>query len=69
MVDDRVSAARLVRIDDLRRCLAGAFQRLRLAADDAEGLALLVDLRSFAGTRTTGSPRWRSWYPATAMAP
>ena len=44
MVDDRSDAARLVRIDDLRRCLAGAFQRLRLAADDAEGLAgLLVD--------------------------
>jgi LDH2 family malate/lactate/ureidoglycolate dehydrogenase len=44
VVDDRSDAARPVRIDDLRRCLAGAFQRLRLAADDAEGLAgLLVD--------------------------
>lgn len=42
MADDR--GARLVRIDDLRRCLAAAFERLGLAAEDAEGLAgLLVD--------------------------
>jgi LDH2 family malate/lactate/ureidoglycolate dehydrogenase len=43
MVDqDRI--ARLVRIDDLRRCLAVAFERLQLTREDAEGLAgLLVD--------------------------
>jgi LDH2 family malate/lactate/ureidoglycolate dehydrogenase len=36
--------ARLVRIDDLRRCLALAFERLQLTRQDAEGLAgLLVD--------------------------
>jgi ureidoglycolate dehydrogenase (NAD+) len=34
----------LVRIDDLRRCLTGAFERLGLSPDDADGLAwLLVD--------------------------
>lgn len=33
-----------MRIDELRRCLATAFERLELAAEDAEGLAgLLVD--------------------------
>jgi LDH2 family malate/lactate/ureidoglycolate dehydrogenase len=33
-----------VRIDDLRRCLAGAFERLELTPEDAGGLAgLLVD--------------------------
>jgi LDH2 family malate/lactate/ureidoglycolate dehydrogenase len=36
--------ARLVRIDDLRRCLATAFERLELTPADADGLAgLLVD--------------------------
>jgi LDH2 family malate/lactate/ureidoglycolate dehydrogenase len=36
--------ARLVRIDDLRSCLAIAFERLNLTPDDAEGLSgLLVD--------------------------
>jgi LDH2 family malate/lactate/ureidoglycolate dehydrogenase len=35
---------KLVRIDDLRRCLAGAFERLGLEAEDADGLAgLLLD--------------------------
>jgi LDH2 family malate/lactate/ureidoglycolate dehydrogenase len=44
MVDDRSEAARPVRIDDLRGCLAIAFQRLGLAPGDAEGLGgLLVD--------------------------
>jgi LDH2 family malate/lactate/ureidoglycolate dehydrogenase len=34
----------VVRIDDLRRCLTGAFERLGVAADDADGLAgLLLD--------------------------
>jgi LDH2 family malate/lactate/ureidoglycolate dehydrogenase len=34
----------LVRIPDLRRCLAGAFERLGLGAEDADGLAgLLMD--------------------------
>jgi LDH2 family malate/lactate/ureidoglycolate dehydrogenase len=44
MTNDQSRAARLVRIDDLRRCLAVAFQRLRLTPEDAEGLGgLLVD--------------------------
>lgn len=37
-------AARLVRIDDLRRCLATAFELLELSAEEAEALAgLLID--------------------------
>jgi LDH2 family malate/lactate/ureidoglycolate dehydrogenase len=44
MADDHGEGVRLVRIDDLRRCLAIAFERLRLQPEDAEGLAgLLVD--------------------------
>lgn len=44
MADDRSAGARLVRIDDLRRCLAAAFERLGLTPEDADGLAgLLVD--------------------------
>jgi LDH2 family malate/lactate/ureidoglycolate dehydrogenase len=42
--DDRGAGVRRVRIDDLRRCLAVAFGRLRLAPQDAEGLGgLLLD--------------------------
>jgi LDH2 family malate/lactate/ureidoglycolate dehydrogenase len=41
---DQDRIARLVRIDDLRRSLAMAFERLHLTSEDAEGLAgLLVD--------------------------
>ena len=37
-------SARLVRLDDLRLCLANAFERLQLTPEDAEGLAgLLLD--------------------------
>jgi LDH2 family malate/lactate/ureidoglycolate dehydrogenase len=44
MADDRSSGARLVRIEDVRRCLAAAFRVLGLRPEDAEGLAgLLVD--------------------------
>jgi LDH2 family malate/lactate/ureidoglycolate dehydrogenase len=44
MAGDRSAGARLVRIDDLRRCVATAFERLELTPEDAEGLAgLLVD--------------------------
>jgi LDH2 family malate/lactate/ureidoglycolate dehydrogenase len=44
MGDDQRAGARLVRIDDLRRCLAAAFERLRLPPQDADGLGgLLVD--------------------------
>jgi len=44
MAEERDKSARLVGIDDLRRCLAAAFERLRLAPADAEGLSgLLVD--------------------------
>jgi LDH2 family malate/lactate/ureidoglycolate dehydrogenase len=41
---DQDRDARLVRIDDLRRCLAAAFERLQLTPEDAEGLSgLLVE--------------------------
>lgn len=44
MANDQSEGARLVRIDDLRRCLAIAFEGLDLSPDDAEGLSgLLVD--------------------------
>jgi LDH2 family malate/lactate/ureidoglycolate dehydrogenase len=44
MADDQSDGTRLVRIDALRRCLTGAFTRLRLSPGDAEGLGgLLVD--------------------------
>jgi LDH2 family malate/lactate/ureidoglycolate dehydrogenase len=44
MANDQSQGARLVRIDDLRRCLAVAFERLRLTPEDADGLGgLLVD--------------------------
>lgn len=44
MADDRSDRVRLVRIDDLRRCLGIAFERLELTSEDAEGLAgLMVD--------------------------
>jgi LDH2 family malate/lactate/ureidoglycolate dehydrogenase len=44
MSDDRSEVARLVRIDELRRCLAAAFEHLQLTPEDAEGLGgLLVD--------------------------
>ena len=41
---DQDRDTRLERIDDLRRCLAVAFERLQLTREDAEGLAgILVD--------------------------
>jgi LDH2 family malate/lactate/ureidoglycolate dehydrogenase len=41
---DQDRDVRLVRIDDLRRCLATAFERLQLTPEDAEGLSgLLVE--------------------------
>ena len=44
MAEDHRQGARLVRIDDLRRCLALAFERLQLPPEDAAGLgALLLD--------------------------
>ncbi len=44
MANDQSEGARLVRIDDLRRCLAIAFERLQLTPGDAEALGgLLVD--------------------------
>jgi LDH2 family malate/lactate/ureidoglycolate dehydrogenase len=44
MAVDRSEDTRLVRIADLRRCLAIAFERLQLTPEDAEGLGgLLVD--------------------------
>jgi LDH2 family malate/lactate/ureidoglycolate dehydrogenase len=43
-MNDQDRGVRLVRIDDLRRCLAVAFERLQLTREDAEGLSgLLVD--------------------------
>jgi LDH2 family malate/lactate/ureidoglycolate dehydrogenase len=44
MANDEFEGARLVRIDDLRRCLATAFERLRLPRESADGpCRLLVD--------------------------
>ena len=44
MADYESEGARVVRIDELRRCLATALERLQLPPEDAEGLAgLLVD--------------------------
>jgi LDH2 family malate/lactate/ureidoglycolate dehydrogenase len=44
MASDHSQGERLVGIEDLRRCLAMAFERLRLEPEDAEGLGgLLVD--------------------------
>ena len=44
MADDQGEGTRLVRIDDLRRCLAIALTRLQLTPEDAEELGrLLVD--------------------------
>jgi LDH2 family malate/lactate/ureidoglycolate dehydrogenase len=44
MADEREQGARRVRIDDLRRCLAAAFERIGLEDEDAGALAdLLVD--------------------------
>jgi LDH2 family malate/lactate/ureidoglycolate dehydrogenase len=44
MTGDQSDGARLVQIDDLRRCLGAAFERLELAPEDAEALAgLLLD--------------------------
>lgn len=44
MANDQTEGARLVEIDDLRRCLATAFERLELTTEHADGLAgLLVD--------------------------
>jgi LDH2 family malate/lactate/ureidoglycolate dehydrogenase len=44
MANDEFDGARLVRIDDLQRCLATAFERLRLPRESADGLGgLLVD--------------------------
>ena len=44
MANGQSEGTRLVRIDDLRRCLAAAFERLQLEREDAEGLAgLLLD--------------------------
>jgi hypothetical protein len=39
MANDYSEGARLLRIDDLRRCLGAAFERLQLPSEDAEGLA------------------------------
>jgi LDH2 family malate/lactate/ureidoglycolate dehydrogenase len=44
MANDHSEDARLVGIDELRSCLAAAFERLQLTPDDAKGLAgLLLD--------------------------
>jgi len=44
MARDQTEEARLVRIDDLRRCLVVAFERLELRPEDTEELGeLLMD--------------------------
>jgi LDH2 family malate/lactate/ureidoglycolate dehydrogenase len=58
--------ARLVRVDDLRRCLAAAFERLELTAEDADELAgLLVD-SELRGHPDHGVGRSRPWPVSTA---
>jgi LDH2 family malate/lactate/ureidoglycolate dehydrogenase len=42
MANQESEGARLVRIDDLRRCLATSFERLQLTPEGAEGLSGLV---------------------------
>ena len=65
---DQDRDARLVRIDDLRRCLAIAFERLQLTPEDAEGLAGSWSTRSFAAIPTTGSQPWGCWLASIATA-
>jgi hypothetical protein len=48
---------KLVRIDDLRRCLAGAFERLDLTPEDAGGLAGLLVTPNSVAIATTASQR------------
>ena len=60
--------ARLVRIDDLRRCLAVAFERLDLTPEDAEGLGgLLVD-SELRGHPDHGVAALAFWPASTATA-
>ena len=72
MAEDRDDGARLVRIDELRCCLAGVFDRLQLAADDAEGLGeLLVDseLRGHADHGVAALAVLTSFYRNGALNP
>jgi L-2-hydroxycarboxylate dehydrogenase (NAD+) len=72
MAEDKDDGTRLVRIDELRRCLAIAFHRLRLAPDDAEGLSeLLVDseLRGHADHGVTALAVLTSFYRDGALNP
>jgi LDH2 family malate/lactate/ureidoglycolate dehydrogenase len=65
---DQDRDARLVRIDDLRRCLVTAFERLRLEREGAEGLAgLLVD-SELRGHPDHGVAALGCWLASTATA-
>jgi LDH2 family malate/lactate/ureidoglycolate dehydrogenase len=68
MANGQSEGTRLVRIDDLRRCLATAFQRLQLEREDAEGLAGLLLDSELRGHPTMGSRCWGCWPPSTATA-
>jgi len=65
---DQTRDARLVRLDDLRRCLATAFERLQLTPEDAEGLSQLLMNLSFAAIPTTGSQPSACWLASIATA-
>jgi LDH2 family malate/lactate/ureidoglycolate dehydrogenase len=68
MANDHSEDAQLVRIDDLRRCLAAALERLRLTSEDAEGVAgLLVD-SELRGHPDHGAATLRVLAPCTAKA-
>jgi LDH2 family malate/lactate/ureidoglycolate dehydrogenase len=72
MAEDRSEGARLVRIDDLRRCLAIAFERLGLTPGDAGELGgLLVDseLRGHADHGVAALPVLAAFYRDGALNP
>jgi LDH2 family malate/lactate/ureidoglycolate dehydrogenase len=68
MPKDQSEGTRLVRIDDLRRCLGTAFERLQLTPDDAEGLGALLLDSELRGHPDHGAQRSGFWPPFTATA-
>jgi hypothetical protein len=65
---DMSEGARLVRIDDLRSCLAVAFERLDLTPRTLRDWAGSWSTPSFAAIPTTESPRSGFSPPSTARA-
>jgi hypothetical protein len=68
MADDRSAGAQFVRIDDLRRCLATAFERLELTAEDARGWLGSWSIPSSVAIPTTASRRSTSLLATTGTA-